>query len=187
MKFPITHLLLILCICTASWTTFAQEQAEPKKESVPRFLNPKEIKGLQAGDAMDMTKIAEINGYPDPDRVLRYAGDMNLSGEQAAKIMVMRKGLRAKLRKTGEEILAAEYELEQLFSKSSAKIERDELVRWISEIASLRAKLRLDHLYARVEMRNILTNEQIAIYNKIQGYAIIPAGIDGDSTVGKTQ
>ncbi len=59
-------------------------------------------------------------------------------------------------------------------------------MRVVSEIAALRGKLRLDHLYARVEMRNILTNEQIAIYNKIQGYANITAS-DADSKVGDTQ
>ncbi len=72
----------------------------------------------------------------------------------------------------GEQLIRLELELNSGFSNRTInKILLDKSVR---EIEKVRAKLRLVHLSTHLKTPNILSNEQIILYNELRGYSKDP-------------
>ena len=53
-----------------------------------RSLTPEEIRAFQEGDAMGLARTAELNGYPNPGRILEAAraGKIDLYADQRGAI-----------------------------------------------------------------------------------------------------
>jgi Spy/CpxP family protein refolding chaperone len=68
----------------------------------------------------------------------------------------------------GKMILHREGELDHIFKKG--EIDSNKLKTLVMEIARLRGELRLVHLLAHLEMKRVLTREQIEKYDKLRGY-----------------
>jgi hypothetical protein len=67
----------------------------------------------------------------------------------------------------GTAILLKEEELGNIFKK---KADSDKLKALVMEITRLRAELRLVHLLAHLEMKGVLSQEQIEKYDQLRGY-----------------
>ena len=71
-------------------------------------------------------------------------------------------------RRLAAQIVAEEEALDALFADGNATL--DEIDESTASIATLRGQLRAVHLRAHVAMREALTDEQAATYDRLRGY-----------------
>lgn len=140
-----------------------------------KALSQQETEAILAGSGIafgGMAKAAELNGYPGPKHVLELheAGRMDLYDEQLLQIRALFEEMREKAIGVGGVIVELERELDALFVKRTVTPEL--LERAITQIGTQKAKLRNIHLQAHLRMMNILTPEQIHIYNVERGYML---------------
>ncbi len=140
-----------------------------------KALLPSDIEGIKNGSGTPfggMAKAAELNGYPGPRHVLDAYLDQSLSlspDEYAATENLFQEMKKASI-EIGEKLIEAEKELDRLFKDEA--ITPETLEKQVSKSADLYGKLRANHLYYHLSMKELLTPEQIAKYNQLRGYAI---------------
>lgn len=133
-----------------------------------KALSEPEIRGYLNGEGMGYAKVAELNRYPGPRHVLDLADRLELTPEQLAKTQVLFEEMRTRAIELGERIVAQEAELDRLFAE--ARIDDVGLQHALHAIALTEAELRANHLRAHLTMRELLTEWQIAEYDRLRGY-----------------
>ncbi|HET6467636.1 MAG TPA: hypothetical protein VFG43_04585 [Geminicoccaceae bacterium] len=133
-----------------------------------KALSATEIEELQAGRGMGLALAAELNHYPGPAHVLELADELELSPDQRRATEAVFAGMQAEARALGAAVLEAERALEDVFASGTAT--PDSVTRITGEIGILQGRLRAVHLLAHVEMKALLTAEQIAHYDLLRGY-----------------
>lgn len=99
---------------------------------------------------------------------MELAKQLNLSATQAALTQKAFDKMHAEAVRLGKLIVAKEKQLDSLYA--TQKIAESELRTLTGEIARLQGELRFTHLHAHVEMKKILTSQQIARYDELRGY-----------------
>ena len=141
-----------------------------------RSLTPEEIRALQEGDAMGLARTAELNGYPNPARILEAAraGKMDLYADQRGAIERVQAAAKAKAQALGHQILAEEASLEAEFR--TGRILEADLAQQVEDIGRKLAELRLTHLRAHLLTAALLRPEQIEEYYQFRGLATPSSG-----------
>ena len=133
-----------------------------------KALSPADLKAYYEGAGMGMAKPAELNQYPGPRHLLDSAEALKLSEAQRAAIDASYQKMRAEAVPLGRQVIEVERRLDALFAKREASAEAvDDLTRASAE---LQGRLRALHLRAHVEVRGLLTPEQIVQYVALRGY-----------------
>jgi Spy/CpxP family protein refolding chaperone len=112
---------------------------------------------------MGLAKVAELNGYPGPAHVLELATELQLTPKQRAKAEHLKRSMKAAAR-MGHWLVEAERQLNALFAKGEADDEK--ITPLARRIGALEAEIRLVHLRAHIEMRRVLTADQIRKYEQ---------------------
>ncbi len=149
----------------------AQEQRSPYAGQEVRnikSLSDAEVQGYLQGRGMGLAKPAELNGYPGPMHVLELSQQLQLTDVQRAATQRSFERMRAEAVRLGRLFVEKEAELNRLFG--DVRADSANLQRLVGETARLQGELRLSHLRAHLEMRAILTPQQIARYNELRGY-----------------
>ncbi len=149
----------------------AQEQRSPyvgQQARNIRSLSDAEVQGYLQGRGMGLAKPAELNGYPGPMHVLELSQQLQLTDDQRAATQRSFERMRAEAVRLGRLFVEKEAELNRLFG--DVRADSGNLQRLVGETARLKGELRLSHLRAHLEMRSILTPQQIARYNELRGY-----------------
>ena len=133
-----------------------------------RSLSTDEIQGLLNGEGMGTARAAELNHYPGPRHVLDFDSQLQLSEVQRSKTQEIYGRMHDEAVRLGKTILHKEEELDNIFKK--AEVDSNKLKTLVMEIAQLRGELRLVHLLAHLEMKRVLSREQIKKYDELQGY-----------------
>lgn len=133
-----------------------------------KALSPDEIEGYLNGHGMGMALAAELNHYPGPIHVLEMAEPLELTADQAVQTRHVYDQMHEHAVELGTKIVEAEKELDRAFADRS--ITNEELARRITEIGTLRARLRATHLEAHLRMKQILSLPQIHEYDRLRGY-----------------
>ena len=118
---------------------------------------------------MGMAKPAELNGYPGPAHVLALASQLSLTKDQTRQLQLIFDRMSATARPLGDEVIAHERTLDQLFATGRA--DRDSVAAETASIGELHGHLRSVHLAAHLEMRTLLSSDQIATYLRLRGYS----------------
>ena len=71
----------------------------------------------------------------------------------------------------GRAILYKEEEIDNTFKKND--VDSNRLRTLVMEIARLRSELRLVHLLAHLEMKRVLSQQQIEKYDELRGYSTL--------------
>jgi Spy/CpxP family protein refolding chaperone len=156
-----------------SMPLFAQKAHSPysgEQHREIKALSPAEIEGYLKGEGMGLAKAAELNHYSGPRHVLDLASELKLLEEQRLKIEKIYNAMRERAIQLGKQIVQKERELDQLFKTES--INKESLEKLVREIAVLQGELRLVHLQAHLETKQVLTKEQIAKYDQLRGYTL---------------
>ena len=141
--------------------------AEFKNREI-KALSPEQIEGLRAGRGMSLALAAELNGFPGPMHALELASELKLTDEQRTKVQALFSTMQSQAKKLGEELIAAERELDTLFK--SKQINAALLTSQTQKIAQVQGRLRAVHLGTHLDMVQILTPEQVSAYNRLRGY-----------------
>jgi Spy/CpxP family protein refolding chaperone len=151
------------------------EQPSPYSDEemlrVIKSLSLKDIAALQngTGDAFGgLAILAELNGYPGPRHILDLSSQLNLTTAQEVKIDESYHTMNNEAKAIGAQIIAVEKEMNEAFSNKT--ITEEELRMLLEISADLYGQLRYIHLAAHLETVNVLTPEQIHLYNKLRGY-----------------
>ena len=133
-----------------------------------KALSEQKIADLRAGRGMGLALAAELNGYPGPLHVLELAEALQLSDEQRRRAAALLEAMRAETMPIGEQIIAAETELDWLFA--AKQITPEALETAVTRIASAEGQLRIAHLRYHLTMNDLLSAEQVARYAGLRGY-----------------
>lgn len=133
-----------------------------------KALSETEVEDLKAGNGMGFALAAELNGVPGPKHVLELDADLKLSAEQRTATQALFDRMNEQARTLGAQLIEAEGHLDGAFATGS--ISAESLAMMTSHIGRIRGELRAVHLGAHLEMRKILSEEQVHAYNMARGY-----------------
>lgn len=136
----------------------------------PRTLGETETRLLLAGDDRGTARVAELNGYPDPERVLKHGEALQLTADQRFKLTRLNSVAQGKARAMGQRIVDAERELDLFLAAARSSGEKpatDVIHARLETIAGLHAMLRAIHVDARLEAHSILNESQRERYADI--------------------
>lgn len=162
--------------CVSYATASATEPLKPvpssayagqEKREIKTFSKT-EIEDILTGEGMGFAKPAELNGYPGPAHVLELSAQLRLSEKQLADTRRIHARMEADARAAGALLVAAERELDDLFSNRTVTPER--LTTALEKAASAQARVREAHLTAHIAQTRLLSEAQIAQYKRLRGY-----------------
>ena len=173
MSIKATILFLILMMIplstfSAASPSYKSKYAGEEKREI-KSLSEADIEELKNGEGWGLAKAAELNGVPGPAHLLEMKDEINLSTEQVRVIEDLYQKMKQAAIPLGLELIGLERELNNHFADRTITDELlDEL---LDKIAQVRKKLRYVHLSTHLKTPNILTTEQIALYNQLRGYS----------------
>lgn len=168
MKGLIRALSLSLAVPLLVWSQAGQTPYAGQEARRVKSLSEDEVQAYLNGRGMGLAKPAELNSYPGPMHVLELAEQLHLSAEQKALTQEAFARMRGEATRLGKLIVEKEAKLNELFAEGKA--DQAALRASVAEIARLQGELRVAHLGAHLEMRRVLTPEQIRKYNELRGY-----------------
>ena len=171
-------LLVLIMLFMTPALTVAQHGHSPyagQETRAMKALSAEEIQALLSGQGMGLAKAAELNHHPGPRHVLDLATQLQLSEPQRAETQQIYDRMQQEAVRLGTLIVDKERELDHLFAAEA--VEAQALQTLTQQIAQLQGDLRLTHLQAHVEMRRLLSAEQVDTYDALRGYTVstVPA------------
>jgi Spy/CpxP family protein refolding chaperone len=161
-----------LAVCTLTAPVLAAEMpATPyagQQTRTIKALSDDEIAALRNGEGMGMAKAAELNGYPGPIHVLALAAQLGLTESQHREVTAIFERMSAAAKLLGGELIARERTLDQLFA--TGEVTPNRLSAATAAIGELQGRLRSVHLAAHLQIRALLSPEQIVRYKQLRGY-----------------
>ena len=163
-------LTLLTALALGFWMSiFAQSSSYAKQEEREiKALSPSKTEGYLNGAGMGFAKAAELNRYPGPKHVLDLSGKLSLSREQEEKTQKLYDAMKKEAISLGKKLIAKEKQLDRLFARE--KITNPVLDSLLTEIGSIRAKIRHVHMKTHLKQKKLLTREQVSKYDSLRGY-----------------
>lgn len=176
-----TYVIFVSLDLLAETTTHLSPYAGQETRTI-KSLSEQDIKQLQAGEGWGLAKAAELNGLPGPAHLLQMKDEIKLSQQQIEKLKSVFDTMKNDAIRLGNKLINLEKDLNDAFATQN--INRSSLKKKLAEIEKIRKELRFSHLAAHLETPGIISQQQIAEYNKLRGYNNndpcnnIPAGHD---------
>jgi len=189
MQFSMSKLLFITFLAISiSCSIFANTQHQSnyvgQEYREIKSLSSDDISELLNGAGWGLAKPAELNGVPGPKHVLEMSKEIELTNTQIETINHVFNKMIKEATVLGKMYVEAERKLDQMFK--SRKVNYQTLQSQLTSIASIRSELRFVHLSKHLDTLEILSEEQIKLYNKLRGYSSsnicdsIPEGHDAE-------
>lgn len=156
--------VLVALPATAQTAGYVGQQTRDVKA-----LSAGEMADLLAGRGMGLARAAELNHYPGPAHVLELRGKLMLTADQLARVQESFDRMAGLAKPLGAELVERERTLDDAFKHGS--VTPDSVARQTSAIGALQAELRAVHLAAHLDMRAVLTAEQVTTYDTLRGYS----------------
>jgi Spy/CpxP family protein refolding chaperone len=132
-------------------------------------LSEAEIAALRGGEGAGLARAGEVNGYPGPRHVLDLADALALTAEQRAAVQALFGQTQAEAVAAGEQVLREHASLGQAFREGPITLEA--LQERTAALGQSEGRLRAVHLKYHLLTRPLLTDEQVAAYARLRGYA----------------
>ena len=144
-------------------------------------LSEDDIQELRRGGGWGLAKAAELNGAPGPAHLLELSDQIPLNPSQISAVEQLYKAMQTAAIEEGNELIRLEMELDSAFADGT--ITEEMLRQLVDGISQSRGRLRYIHLSTHLSTPKLLTEDQIARYNQLRGYASdpcenVPAGHD---------
>ena len=169
-------LALLMAPALAQTHAHAMEQAAAPYAGLEtrqiKALSDAQIADLRAGHGMSLALAAELNGYPGPRHALELAESLALTPRQRARTESLFAEMKRSAAALGARIIESEGRLDALFASGAATLAS--IAAATAHTASLQGQLRALHLKYHVEMRKVLSAQQVAQYNDLRGYRMAP-------------
>jgi hypothetical protein len=134
-----------------------------------RSLTPEEIAQIERGEGAGFALPAELNGLPGPRHVLDLSHELGLSHQQRMLVQQIFDAMQAAVMPAGQRYLTAVHSLEK--DIRAGTLTEESLPDRIAEVHRLEGELAAAHLVAHLQTANGLTDEQVAVYQRLRGYA----------------
>jgi Spy/CpxP family protein refolding chaperone len=161
-------LVTLLIISTPAFAQHGHSSYAGQEKREVKALSNEEIQALLSGQGLGLAKAAELNHYPGPRHVLDLGTQLPLSETQRAETQKIYDQMHQEAVRLGTLIVDKEKELDRLFAAQVAQ--SDTLRSLTQQLAQLRGELRFVHLQAHVEMKRLLSPEQVEAYDILRGY-----------------
>ena len=148
--------------------SYKSKYAGEEKREI-KTLSENDIKELKNGEGWGLAKAAELNGVPGPAHLLEMKKEIGLSSKQVQEIEDLYNKMKQEAIPLGFELIELEKELNDYFADRTMTYELLDVS--LEKIAQIRKKLRYVHLSTHLKTPDILTPDQIVLYNKLRGYA----------------
>ena len=169
---PSTAILLVLiCLLPACAVNHSSEYVGEEHRAI-KSLSADDIRELSEGGGWGLAKAAELNGVPGPAHILEMASEIKLTPTQQVEIEKTYQQMSSEAISLGNQLIQLEATLNTHFADGS--INQTLLEQSVQDIERVRAQLRIVHLSAHLQTPNILTKEQISLYNELRGYSQDP-------------
>lgn len=168
MKKLIWILPVLIAIPLLVWSQASQAPYAYQESRRIKSLSDGEVQAYLNGRGMGLAKPAELNSYPGPMHVLELADKLQLSARQKIETQKAFELMHGEATRLGKLIVEKEAKLNDLFAEGKAS--RKVLQANVEEIARLQGELRVVHLEAHLEIRRVLSIDQIKKYNELRGY-----------------
>jgi len=168
MKQPFRVALLLAAVPLLVWAQTGSAPYAGQETRQIKSLSDEEVQAYLGGRGMGLAKPAELNSYPGPMHVLELAARLELSEAQKARTQKVFEEMRAEAVRLGKAVVAKEAELERLFAEG--RVSPASLRANVAEAARLQGELRVVHLLAHLEMKRILSPQQVRRYDELRGY-----------------
>lgn len=160
---------MLILLAGAALPALAQQQPYAGQEARElKSLSAEEVQQYLAGAGMGFAKSAELNHFPGPMHVLELADALALSAGQRAATRQLMDAHKAQARALGAKLVEAEAALEHLFR--SGRMDSMQLQHAVRQAAAVQGEYRLSHLETHRRMRALLTDDQVATYDRLRGY-----------------
>lgn len=137
-----------------------------------KSLSDDDIDQLRRGAGWGLALPAELNGKPGPAHLLEHKEALELTPAQVDAITEIYNAMRTEAIATGERLIAAEAALSAAFEGPAPRAE--DLAVLIGDAEAARSALRMVHLSRHLETSPLLSEDQIATYQVLRGYAEDP-------------
>lgn len=134
-----------------------------------KAMSAQDMADLEAGRGMGLSKVAELNHFPGPKHVLELADALRLSDSQMRQIRQQQDDMQQQAQRLGREIVDREAALDAIFATRRA--DEPAVRTLLAEIGQLQGELRFVHVNAHLATTHLLSDEQIAAYDRLRGYA----------------
>lgn len=171
-------LISVLMLSTGVFVSASTNPESPYKGQQLRnikALSQNDIDGYLSGKGMGFAKAAELNHYPGPRHVLDLSKELELSDKQLSQTQTLFNIMQGKAINLGKQLIESEQKLDQLFAQGS--VDKNSLETTLLDIGVIQAKLRNVHLSTHLEQKQLLSQHQIMMYDRIRGY-----GANGSSS-----
>ena len=134
---------------------------------------------LGEGRGFGMAFVADQNGYPGPLHALELKDQLKLTPDQEAKVQTLLSAMFAEAQPKGQQLLAAERKLRQVFAD---RVADEASVRTaVAEVERARSEVRVVHLLFHLRTREILTEDQRRVYRDARWSQTEPTSGHGGS------
>ncbi|WP_214072440.1 hypothetical protein [Mucilaginibacter sp. dw_454] len=148
-------------------TTYAQSAADTGKHSPVRTLTYQQYEGLLKGEAdEDMARVAEMNHYPLPEKVLKYKYEIDLSPIQVKKLTEAKDYLHRRRLQIGGSIIDTEHQLDSMFRYNH--VQDGNLIFYANRYGLYQGELKNAFLQACLSTRKLLSDQQMAKFESLQ-------------------
>tara|TARA_R110002072_G_scaffold130040_21_gene268801 strand:- start:383 stop:925 length:543 start_codon:yes stop_codon:yes gene_type:complete len=161
--------VLLIGLGIIATATIAASPYKAFSDRPVKAMSGERIDALKTGKGAGYALAAELNGYPGPRHVIDLADGLGLTAAQKTAAEKLFDEMISEAVPLGTAIVEAETALESLFR--SGNITEAALVRQTGEIGVLEARLRATHLKYHLAMKDLLSRHQIALYDRLRGYA----------------
>lgn len=162
-----TNLFTFLLLLSSA-STFAQSTTDTAgKKSPVRTLSYQQYQAYLKGEAgEDLARVAEMNRYPLPDRVLKYRTELDLSPIQVKKITEASAYLRRRRLQIGGSVIDTEKQLDSMFRYN--KVQDGSLIFYATRYGSYQGELRNAVLQACLSTQKLLSQQQLTKLESLQ-------------------
>ena len=176
---PMHALALVTFASLASLPVAAQPSTQPggyagQQTREVKALSAQDMADLAAGRGMGLARAGELNHYPGPAHVLELRDRLGLTPAQVEVVQASFGRMGAAAKPLGAELIRRERALDDAFKAGT--VTPAGMVSETEGIGTLQGRLRAVHLAAHLDMRSVLSAEQVARYDALRGYAGPDAG-----------
>lgn len=165
----LAFIIAVLMIVSSSNLSNAQSPYTSQLNSPVRGLSAQEVDDLINGRGAGYARTAELNHYPGPKHVLDMKQELALSPEQEQQIEVIFSQMNMKAKQVGREIVEHEQQFSNVFAQG--EISESDINEQARRLGMLYGQYRSIHLQPHLKVRQLLSPEQIAKYDQLQGYS----------------
>jgi hypothetical protein len=165
---PMRKTLFSFLLMLMATSIYAQTHTDTAgKRSPARTLTYQQYQAYLKGEAgEDLARVAEMNHYPLPDKVLRWRIELDLSPIQIKKLTEASTYLHRRRLQIGGSVISTERMLDSMFRYN--KVQDGDLIFFTNRYGLYQGELKNALLQACLSTEKLLSEQQMAKYDSLQ-------------------